>query len=81
MFVIPNEILNLIFSYVERNKVGTLFINPIMTWKTYLRHFYAGGDGDGLVFYKYYFSRYKTVYSKKTVTAMLPTIRAIPLRK
>ena len=76
MFIIPNEILNLIFAYVEKNKVGTLFINPIMTWKTYLRHFYAGdGEGGGEIFYKYYFSRYKTVYSKKT------TIRTLPLRK
>ena len=31
--IIPNEILNLIFAYVEKNKVGILFINSIISWK------------------------------------------------
>lgn len=65
MFV-PNEIVNLIFTYVEKNRIGILFINPIIGWNTYLRHYY--GEDEAFAFYHYYFSRYKTVYSKTTIT-------------
>lgn len=71
--IIPNEILNLIFKYVEKNKVGLLFINPIIGWKRYVSHYC--GENDALPFHSYYFSRYRTVYSKTTATI------AFPLRK
>ena len=65
--IIPNEILNLIFAYVEKNKVGILFINPIISWKKYLYHycdFEEDEEKEGLAFHIYYFSMYRTVYSK-----------------
>lgn len=64
--IIPNEILNLIFAYVEKNKVGILFINPIISWKRYLHHYcdFEEETEHRLSFHIYYFSRYRTVYSK-----------------
>ena len=61
--MIPNEILNLIFMYVEKNRIGILFINPIISWKKYLRHYC--GEKEGLPFHTYYCFIYKSVYLKK----------------
>jgi hypothetical protein len=59
---IPNEILNLIFMYVEKNRIGILFINPIIAWKKYLRHYC---EDEPMQFHCYYVSIYNTVYSTR----------------
>ena len=76
--LIPNEILNLIFMYVEKNKIGILFINPIITWKRYLRHYC---EDEPLQFHRYYCSRYNTVYSKREFRTTTKTTTSFPLSK